>query len=227
MRFDHASIVKIFCPEIHPTEFGGTGFLVTPHHVITCAHVVDVDHRGLRAWEAENCYRDFRDLKLEFGENPHLVAQRRGRLVACAAPDLALISLNEPVAVQPLPLICGLTSDHQAALSQLRGSVIGFSQAEYGKLTERPVEGYLSLFWDFHSRRLLSMQVTGGLANGMSGSPFLVDIRNQAVCFGMAYLGGDSAATSRLICSEVLLRFVSQFRIASPTIFRATEWESN
>lgn len=222
MRFDHSSIAKIFVgPEEH-SSFRGTGFLVTPVHVVTCGHVLFAGYGQNQARQKPEVHSaQIADLKLRFGRDSDGAVQRYGTLVRCSLPDLAVIRLDTPVESQPAPLVSGLTSEYETALSDLHGSVIGFSQTEDGRLIERPIQGSVSLAWDFHTQQLLSIQISGGLSPGMSGSPLIVRIGDQTFCFGMAHLGGDGTAIARMILSNTIVSFLNGLDIVPPLVIHA------
>jgi hypothetical protein len=146
-------------------------------------------------------------LRLSFGVNPASADRRIGTCVAWSKPDLALIALDSPVSTPPLRLLSGLSSNHKAALARIQGKVVGFSQTD-DMLVERHNEGHLALIVEFLTQRVLRIQVEGGLARGMSGSPLVVELESGTVCFGMAFLGGDGASNSCLIGAGTVIDFL-------------------
>src|SRR5205823_8110636 len=219
MTVDHRSIARIFLMEGDSAEFRGTGFLVTPQHVVSCAHVL-CGHIQWTEEKAEGPHDQMADVSLSFGENPESDDCRMGTRVICSKPDLALITLDKPVRSHPVRLVSGLTSDHKAALTHAKKHVIGFSQME-DSLQDRDVEGRLGFIAEFHTQRVRRIQVNGGLLRGMSGSPFLVESGGEAVCLGLAFLGGDGASRSCLIAAGTMIEFLQRWGV-SPEIVEAT-----
>lgn len=219
MTVDHRSIARIFLVEGDSAEFRGTGFLVAPQHVVSCAHVL-CGHTQWTKEKAEGPHDQIANVSLSFGENPGPDDRRMGIKFVCDKPDLALITLDKPVRSQPVRLVSGLTSDHKTALTQVKRQVIGFSQME-DTLQYRDVEGRLGFIADFHTQRVRRIQVNHGLSHGMSGSPFLVESGGEAVCFGLAFLGGDGASMSCLIAAGTVIEFLQRCDVA-PEIVEAS-----
>jgi trypsin-like peptidase len=207
MSLDHRSIAKISLSGMDPAEFCGTGFLVTSTHVVSCAHVLFASQGGATERIGEEDCDQIAGLQLSFGENPTSADLRTGTCVAWGKPDLALIVLDEPVSMPALRLVSELTSNHKAALARIQGRVVGFSQTD-DKLVHGDIEGHLALIVEFLTQRVLRIQVEGGLSQGMSGSPLVVELESGTVCFGMAFLGGAGASTSCLIAPESLINFL-------------------
>ena len=219
MTVDHRSIARIFLIDGNCAEFRGTGFLVTPRHVVSCAHLF-CGHTQWTEKRAKGPHDQIANVSLSFGENPGPGDRRMGVQVVCGKPDLALITLDNAVRSQPVRLVSGLTSDHKTALTQVKRHVIGFSQME-DSLQYRDVEGWLGFIADFHTQRVRRIQVNDGLSRGMSGSPFLVESRGEAVCLGMAFLGGEGASMSCLIAAGTVIEFLQRWDV-TPEIVEAT-----
>lgn len=207
MSLDHRSIAKISLSGMGPAEFCGTGFLVTSTHVVSCAHVLFGKRIGGTEAIGEKECDQFAGLQLSFGENPTSADLRTGTCVAWGKPDIALIVLDEPVSTPALRLVSGLTSNHKAALAGIQGKVAGFSETD-DMLVRADIEGQLALIVEFLTERVLRIQVEGGLSQGMSGSPLVVELESGTVCFGMAFLGGVGASKSCLIGAETLIKFL-------------------
>jgi hypothetical protein len=53
--------------------------------------------------------------------------------------------------------------------------------------------------------RLQTLQLHGGIDEGCSGGPALLQSNGAWQCFAIAYLGGGRAASSRVICADAIL----------------------
>ena len=183
----------------------GTGILVSPEYVLTCAH--EVAGVNLEEWDSGK-YADAAILAVvSFGEAPGPVIERSGRLVACAEPDMALLHLNKPVDLPPAQFVSGLRANHDGALTRLQPYVLGFAA---GRLAQCRVSGRVLSLFDFTTQDLINLQIQGGLLPGMSGGVLIAPRDSGSVCFGMAYLGGGRGAMSRLIPSDVLVAFLAR-----------------
>ena len=112
-------------------SFAGTGFLVSPQYVVTCAHVA----LGGRAVDW---------LNPDWIELPHcpvlvrledeLARCHRGVVVAVCKPDGALIRLEEPLSRRPVRFIANLTTRHEPAIIGC-SLVVGFSDSAANELS--------------------------------------------------------------------------------------------
>lgn len=112
--------------------FCGTGFLVSPRHVITCAHLV----LGRMPAEADtgDALVDPGDILVRHVDE--FTRFRRGTLIGVALPDAALIAIEEPVAAKPVGFIANVRAEHERAIEEERPLAIGFSDS----YPEIPVE---------------------------------------------------------------------------------------
>jgi transcriptional regulator with XRE-family HTH domain len=197
----------------------GTGILVSPEHVLTCAH--EVAGINLETWDSGK-YADAPIMAMiSFGEVPGPVIERSGKVLACAEPDMALLHLNKPVPLAPAQFVSGLRANHDSALSRLQPCALGFSA---GKLTQCRISGRVLSAFDWATQGLVNLQVQGGLLPGMSGGALVAPRDNGSVCFGMSYIGGGRGAMSRLIPSDVLLAFLKRHGVPFPMPFPASEY---
>src|SRR5579871_1495433 len=189
----------------------GSGMLVTPDHVLTCAHVVlDIP---AETWDPGRDNLRIFDVMVNLETDSQTPVHRRANIVAYDRPDIALLRLDRPVDARPLSFVSGLRVSHIAEFARAKASVIGFSKIESGQLVQCPVEGSILPVSSLTTGQPLNIQMGQGLSSGMSGGPLLLKVKDQWFCAGMAYLGGNTSAVSRLILSDVLLEFLGRHNL--------------
>jgi hypothetical protein len=221
MNLDHSSITKIFVEGDEPGTFRGTGFLVAPDCVLTCAHVLDEyidDNDSGAGWVPPPGFEPIEPHRIRVRDELEPSTFRTAVLVKWDLPDLAMIWLEEPMAGPPLRLMSGLKSEHESVLSTISACVIGFSQSEGGKLIRRRVQELISSDLEFPGDGLLNIQMGGGLHNSMSGSPLLLPLGDGTVCAGMAQMGGEGRVVSRVILANTLVRFLTENNLVPSTV---------
>src|SRR5579864_7897782 len=110
MNLDHASITKIFVEGDEPGRFRGTGFLVAPDCVLTCAHVLDEyieDNDSGAGWVPPTNFQPIEAQRILVRDESEPSTFRRGNLIKWGFPDVALIRLEKPITGPPLRLISG------------------------------------------------------------------------------------------------------------------------
>jgi hypothetical protein len=197
--------------------FAGTGFLVSTQYVVTCAHVVLGP--AFYHWSATRRTAP-----------PELIVRSAGGLDAYRAvlvdfcrPDAALIRLEEALPAQPVQLIVNLCMQHERAITRCGASVIGFSSSTPGELVESGIKRIISSIGAATTRRLIDVEIEGGRADGMSGSPVLVQVSGDRACIGILYRGGEDAFTSRFMAADGMLAMLDRHRVDYPPLLNADD----
>ena len=196
-------VVRIDAPEIGGSV-GLTGFLVSSQYVMTCAHVA-VPADELREPISPERIQELPQVgvRIQFEDG----SQATGEVVEYAVPDCALIRLDQPLHRLPVRLFANLRSEHEPSILRRHPFVGGFPASPPDELMRSPVGPSVS---SLAGTDLFDFQIEGGLPRGMSGGPALVEISGEWFCIGMAYLGREGAATSRLVSSQTLLAFAKR-----------------
>jgi WD40 repeat protein len=210
-------LVRIERGTAKKSGFCGTGFLISPRHVLTCAHVV------LGRMPAEE---DTHDALVDPG---NILVRRvdeftgflRGTLIGVGLPDAALIVLEESVPATPLRLITNVRAEQAEGIAKQRPRVAGFSGAHPNTLVESEITRIVSWLGAAEPGLLLEVQIEGGRGSGMSGSPVLVEVSGAWACLGMLYLGGEGAATSRFMLPGDLLKMMDRHGVDYPAPLNA------
>jgi Trypsin-like peptidase domain len=231
MKFDHRSVASISFHEAGGDEFLGTGFLVTKKHVVTCAHVLpgNTGNWNRDDGDGNGEFNQIGRLTLHFGGKRTSGEQRTAAKIVRSPDDLAVITLDKPVNLPPVRLVSAL-GDYKGVLPKIQGQVIGFSRSKSSrsecKLVWRDVQNQLTTTWDFYTHDLLITQLSGGLPQGMSGSPFIVEYEKGGVCFAVASLGGEDRAIAVLIGAAVVIQFLKTNLVPLKTV-RAADCFNN
>jgi Trypsin-like peptidase domain len=200
-----------FVARIDIPEFGSsaglTGFLVASEYVITCAHAA-VPPNALQETMSLEKIQELSRVRvgIRFDDGP----QATGTVVEYSLPDCALVRLDQPSSRKPVRLMANLRAEHEAFMRLAHPFAIGFPAHAPDGLMKSPVHQIVSSSQPLESANLFDFQIEGGLDMGMSGSPALVNVDGEWLCFGMAYLGSARAARSRLVSSQTLLEFVKR-----------------
>jgi hypothetical protein len=187
-------------------EFLGTGILIAPQYVVTCFHVVGPEEMVQR------------DYVLFFGSGKDSVEQRPGAVEAVSpSHDLALLRLDECATGRPVQLVRGLTTSPERDLSALEWHVLGYSRRDARHfLRSVRMESPRHFSSDHQSGVLIDAQVGGGLHAGFSGGPVVLVGKGAWLCLGMACLGGEGAATSRIILADCIVGFLEKRNVEIP-----------
>lgn len=210
-RAPYSFIVRIEARTGEP-RFCGTGFLLSPLHVATCAHVAD--HALLRAKRKATGHSW--PLLVRCGSE-----LRRGSVVAVCDPDGVLILLESPVSEKPVRLLVDMRGGHEDALERHRAFIVGFTESVPNTLVESPVKRVVNSLGHVATRQLCEIQIEGGRRDGMSGSPVLVEAVDGPVCLGVVCAGGEDAANSRFVLASGLRDSLDRCGADYPTPLKA------
>jgi hypothetical protein len=191
-------VVAIFARrECGSLEFLGTGTVIDPFTVLTCRHVVEDSESLDSAPELQPALviRSVDDTYTEIAGgqlDPEL--------------DLAVLCLKSPLAVDPVVFATGLDQRFINHLDRLDLRILGYPAASGGirqstftNLKMQLLKSSTGGGW------LQTLQVHGGIDEGCSGGPALVQSDGAWQCFAIAYLGGGTAASSRVICADAVV----------------------
>lgn len=152
-------------------------------------------------------------------KDAHGVLIRAREIKDDISPDLALLLLESPLEVSAPTFLQNIVPDTEA---QLRASALvafGYTQdCNQPKLWRYEIARRILLTSYRQSERTMTqMQLSGGLGRGASGGPVLLRQGSNWLYLGTIYLGGERAATSRLLMSDTVIEFllrhgISEFR---------------
>jgi hypothetical protein len=194
------TIVKIQGKGSDDSRFG-SGWVVGPQTVLTCAHVLDPEweHRASHERSTRVCSTVDIDVARKACRAIPLAVHRSVDLALVRCPRIRSL-------VRPL-FLTGLGLNAVPWLNQLRPSATGFSTHTKGLVTLSGLE-LLAVTSDDETADDLAFQVMGGAWEGMSGSPLLIQFGDRTLCVGLVFHGGASAATSRVLASTTIVRFL-------------------
>jgi len=207
MESDGACVVRVLGgPDVDHLTFRGTGMLVAPAWVLTCKHVVD---GPLLSCVVETA-----------------TGQRVGveRLECAEGWDLALLKLTDELSGTIPRFLTGITRAVDFQLRAVRLEARGYAQT-----APRQPPGYHTLgnveacTYDGAAGTLTTFQCAGGLPEGCSGSPVLLPWEECWVYVGTTYLGGERAATSRVIAADRVAEFLTQAQLPTPPGVEASQ----
>ncbi|CAK8724116.1 hypothetical protein GCAAIG_14100 [Candidatus Electronema halotolerans] len=212
-----SALVRILIDDRSPRESKGAGFLVTPQHVITCAHVVN-DALGLpqRAVEQPDLPLLF-DFPLLAGQ-PFVQAKilRWFPVQEDSAigelEDIAVLELLPdsplPAGAQPAPLVVPDEKEHVFFAWKVR--MFGFpSFAPDGTWANGVLQGLTGKGWaEIHHAD------SGSVAPGFSGTA-VWSVRENAVC-GMTVSSLSSAASYMIPAAALIQAFPEMDRFSRP-----------
>ncbi len=185
-------------------RFLGTGVLIAPDKVLTCRHVVEE-----RDPSGHGTNRPLQELEVVDTEQASVVVED----VRLASQwDLALLRLSTaPLAVTAPPLLWGITLALEKRLRNTALTAFGYPEIDADALWRHPVDGQLlQLSAREDSAILTQVQLSGGIPKGCSGGAVLLPLGDRWAYVGTLYLGGEHAATSRLIMADPVAAFLEQ-----------------
>ncbi|MEM7022788.1 MAG: tetratricopeptide repeat protein [Pseudomonadota bacterium] len=185
-----------------PALFLGSGTAIDETHVLTCKHVI-TQHDPLG--RPTSTFRHGLAVACVDGAQ---VAVRRS--LVDENLDLAILELERPVGIGAPTIVSGLARALEPRLKALPLVVVGY--AEVGGEAEpwQHEVNHLVLLSSYRTGAdtLMQLQLSGGLPVGTSGGPVLVWIGNQWLYLGTVFLGGERAATSRVLMADSVIAFL-------------------
>lgn len=205
------SVVAI-CDIDPSNNLAGTGSILAPNLVLTCAHIYQ------RPEDSEPKLQNALNSVLCF----HGAKYRPIRAALSAAPDLCCLEAQPIEGAVPLQLA------RTASLGKTPLTVAGFNKDQAGprlhlirdlqtRLGEESAEGGWLQF----------VQVTGGAPRYFSGSPVCARAGNGQLMIGTMYLGGESAGNSRLIATDRIAGFLAAKGFAVEVTVFSPQWSES
>jgi hypothetical protein len=190
-------------------QFLGTGIVVSPQVVLTCAHVLASGRSDFFDQSfTEDDLLSADEVCIIDGEKTHLPSQ-----ICCQR----IPQPGDPVffgdfCCVRFPELPGLIPAHLCRSHGLAGhefQALGFT-SELLKPAARIVPGVRIIHGEHKADTgaVQHVQVNGGLPEGLSGAPVFT-VGQDAVVVGMLQLGGTSSATSRFVAVDALSEFLS------------------
>lgn len=206
-------------------RFMGSGLLIGPRHVLSCAHVFE------NAPVAEKSTTWFAKLYngrvVEVVGNPVFTEKPRE-----LHEDIALFYLREAVCEVGAPLVYRLPRTYWEPGHQPKYFTLGQKGLTPHKRTLGEFIGNGAL----SDGTFLDAQAFGGIPDGYSGGPIVCFQHDEWWCVGIACLGGDGKATSSVITSDALFDFLRQredqlnaegLHLAPPQFREASDWDAS
>lgn len=187
----------------HDSAFLGSGVIVGPELVLTCAHVATGQDEAFEGVDLPTAGR----LAAELG-----VKLPGGRVLAVAAAeridvraDLALLRVPSLPEVTPPAFVEGLRGKAQSEPFFRHAVLQGFSRPDGAPARYRDFEIDQVKEGDLWNR---DIQVRGGVSPGLSGAPAFLIQGGRPFVLGIARLGGDGVQGSTFTDASVLLSFL-------------------
>lgn len=194
--------------------FLGTGFQVGAKHILTSRHVV-MEPRQY------GTSRDIPVSELLLDWGPDSEAIHVNQLICDTSMDLALAELKSESDRDSACFLRSVMPKHELYLRAHDRFTFGYvASGRKRSLRRYKVQFDLSGF-DRATGTLEDIQFHGGLPDGFSGAPILVELDGKWACVALAYLGGERAATSRLIAADPILEFLRASRLELPACVEA------
>jgi len=172
----------------------GTGIVISPTDVITCKHVIcpygEMDMTAAPSVSEIGI--------LSGGKLCH-----PARVRASADWDLCCLHFDSFPGASPAALF------RTAKLTPIRLAATGFVDGPSGP-QRREIPEFEAILEEQHEGRLQTAQLRGGAPPGFSGAPVFVRSAESRQVVGMLRLGGEQAATSRLIGADPIAKFLAE-----------------
>lgn len=191
-------------------RFLGTGILVSPENVLTCAHVV-AGSLSLRVEKPSTAAGSSSEEKAPEADAEVVFPRWDEELhSADSDDDLALVQVAQPLATNGATFVEGLSPSALRAASG-RLHVHGFgARGALGAAHGLALRGSL---WTQANGAVRIGQTDGGVPPGLSGSPLLLWEQGEWLVAGMYYLGGDGAGQSTFYGADVLIAFLRRLGV--------------
>lgn len=187
-----------------PSQFLGTGFFISKTMIATCRHVV-FPKCGSQLGKLS-----YARLKIKLLLDGSLIKCKRSDNWDNEIHDLAILEIVSPppAYVVPLPLLSGVMMHHKELWCMPNWHFLGYSQNDFNgspkhyELTNRTgIGNILGIPTDVHLPEV-------GIAEGGSGSPILIKVRNEWVCTGLMTKGGSGKPISIMSTSSIFLHLI-------------------
>lgn len=178
----------------------GSGILLASDWVLTARHVVADSATRRTLYDPD-------DLAVWDGRAAHPIA---AVIAADQGEDLALLRLAQPLpGIAPADLVAGLgREDLQRLTPDLAACGYPGARRAAAPLSYPGLQTLLA--GQDQRERIGDLQLRGGLPEGMSGGALYLQSPPGQPVLGLLYLGGQGAATSRVIPAETILAFIGR-----------------
>ncbi|WP_295431283.1 trypsin-like peptidase domain-containing protein [uncultured Thiodictyon sp.] len=185
----------------------GSGILLASDWVLTARHVVADSATRRTLYDPD-------DLAVWDGRAAHPIA---AVIAADQGEDLALLRLAQPLpGIAPADLVAGLgREDLQRLTPDLAACGYPGARRAAAPLSYPGLQTLLA--GQDQRERIGDLQLRGGLPEGMSGGALYLQSPPGQPVLGLLYLGGQGAATSRVIPAATILKFLGR---AAPDLLR-------
>lgn len=173
----------------------GSGVVLGERSVLTCRHVV----------------KDAGEL---FVSSEHRPTPIRAKVAHAGEDelDIAVLELDASLGMEPAIFEENSLRSHRARKFEAV-KVYGYPPPETA-LTATELQLSATVEYQVEQERLLNFQLSGGVREGYSGGPLVLGVSHQEErCAGLIYLGGERAATSRVIAAEQIARRLAEKNI--------------
>jgi formylglycine-generating enzyme required for sulfatase activity len=207
------------------TDFLGSAIYLGHGYAITCFHVIqprayEIEELTLDQALRDHCFYLLNADDKKFADVDDVIGDR-GPDVGDYALLKLKISDDAAATCVPIKLLADVPAtftDNPASCNDLhwddcdRIEIVGYPGATGGNVPDiepLSLEGKIRSPGD-SSGLLADLQFSGGVRAGLSGGAILAHGAGKQVCLAMAYLGGERGATSRVIVSNRLIRFIKE-----------------
>lgn len=192
-----------FCAAIYDPNgsLRGTAIVIDSRHAITAAHVLS-NPGPLTQVEVENS-------RLERCSATRVLADDCGVVEEDVHHDIALLHLDVPQRGAAAAIMTGYNDDLSARLKGSRVRAVGYPKDGGGCCLTMDL-GIVKSTETQQGRGLLRLQVDGGVGQGYSGGPIVLDERRDVVV-GMSAMAGRGYPQTEALGSDLLLRFLNQY----------------
>ena len=211
LQIDFPHVAQLYYNrECRSDQFRGSGILLGPRHILTCAHVAEKlsEHRAAPNWFVKEANGAIvKVLKGMFSRDADRKEDRA--LIDLAVFELDLQDIEgQPRQTRSKPVMILKRVTYQFLKTTLEiteilaaGGVDLGTTDPYGPLIRPPraLDG-----------RPVDFQCAGGIADGFSGGPVVMHQGHEWVCVGVNWYGGLGAGHSRFLTGDTVHRFLSQ-----------------
>ena len=198
------NVVQIFS-DSDCTQYIGSGVVLSPRYVLTCAHVADkgIDvHMGdkLGQWVVK---------QIDGLPHPVAAAHFERKRDESHDDDLALFEMNNDLPLDGATVLFGLDADFWQYYGSAKFNDGNGKCGALGGFPFRKVSlGHFGQKIFHPDGSTLEITVAGGVPDGHSGGPIVLSLGNELVCVGLARLGGKGKGSSQFIGSDTIQKFL-------------------
>jgi hypothetical protein len=173
----------------------GTGILVSPNEVITCAHVVlaDEEWKHYKRDPTSNIAEIDSEIVIEIQDRhiPIILDGDNAPLFHPQGEDVVLITLEEDVSANPATFATGFDEKTARELENRRLNIYGYPKGQENRsVVGAKGDRFSPEFTDAETKGLSTFALPHRVVEGYSGGPVVIEDTEKPVCIGIDHPPG-------------------------------------